>query len=159
MIDKRDGDGVRAGALSDSFDGLDILTLRVDGEHGATVDDFTVHDDGAGAASAAIADALGAGEIEAIAQRVAKRDTRLDGEALILTVDFECDGNFAGAHARSGRSQDAGRENAGAERAATDAEAADEAAPGKRSFDERGGFFGIVRVFLGIHQTPSFRTL
>ncbi len=150
---------MRPVTLSDAFDGLDFLALRVNGEHGATVDHLAIHDDGAGAASAAIADALGAGEIEAIAQSVAQRDTRLDGEVLILTVDLECDGNRAGANA-FGRLRERTRgENAGTERAATDTEAANKTAPRKRSFDERAGFFWNVRVFLRIHQTPSFRTL
>src|SRR5260370_11255224 len=86
MSDESDGDGMRPVTLSDAFDGLDFLALRVNGEHGATIDHLAIHDDGAGAASAAIADALGAGEIEAGVQSGRRRWTGTPRGALVPGV-------------------------------------------------------------------------
>src|SRR3954468_7555371 len=88
VIDERERNRMRLGGRPDTFDGLNIFALRVDGEHSATIDDLLIHNDGAGAASAAIADALGAGHIEAIAESIAQCDSRLDGQALIFAVDL-----------------------------------------------------------------------
>ena len=57
---------------------LDVLAAGLEGEHGAGVDRAAVEHDGAGAAGAAVADALAAGHVEVVAQGVEQRDARLD---------------------------------------------------------------------------------
>ena len=81
----------------EAFDGLDVAALRIDGEDGAGVDALAVEDDGAGSTGAAVADLLGAGVIQVIAQRVEQRDAGLDGEVDGLAVDVEGDGDGAGS--------------------------------------------------------------
>ena len=54
-----------------------------------------VDDHRAGAAGAAIADALVAGQVGAHAQRVEQRDPRLDPEIETLAVDHEADRHLA----------------------------------------------------------------
>ena len=75
-------------AVRNAFDGLDVLALRVDGQDGAAVHGFAVDDDGAGAAGGPVAHALGAGQIQMIAQRVEQGNARLqsDGHGLPLIL-------------------------------------------------------------------------
>src|SRR5262249_33873900 len=146
-----DRDGMRIGERPDSLDGLDVLALRIDGEDRATVDDLAAHDDGAGSTSAAVADALGAGEVKAVAEGVAERDAGFDRQVLIFAIDLECDRHRAGAYARGRvcwRGQRASRQNTGSESAATDTQAAQESAAGEVGFLVGAGFLGNVRVFL-----------
>ena len=65
-------------AVGQAVDGANLLALHLDGERRAGVDRAAVDDHRAGAAGAAIADALVAGEVGAVAQRVEQRDARLD---------------------------------------------------------------------------------
>ncbi len=81
----------------EAFDGFDLLALRVDGEHGAAIHHLFVDDDGAGAAGAAVADALGAGQIELIAQGVEQSGARLDRGFVTPAVDVERDGDRVGS--------------------------------------------------------------
>ncbi len=81
--------GVELAAVDETLGGLDLFALGLQREHGAGVDGFAVHHDGAGAASAAIADALAAGDIEIIAQGVEQRNARLDGGGHGGAVDVE----------------------------------------------------------------------
>ena len=79
---------------------LDLLALGFQGQHGAGVDGLAVEHDGAGAAGAAIADALAAGDVEVVAQGVEQRDARLDGGGHFGAVDVEGDLDRRGADGR-----------------------------------------------------------
>ncbi len=80
----------------EAFDGLDILALRIDRQNGATVYGFAVHDDSAGATGSAVADALGTGDIEMVAQCV-DRVTRGSTATLTgLPFKFSVMGTAAG---------------------------------------------------------------
>ena len=96
------------------------------------VDALAVDDDGAGAAGAAVADPLGAGEIEVIAQRVEQGDARLDGEVDGFAVDVERDGDRAGSDDIGGGRRGLGFsfEEACSHGARTDAHAAEKSAAG-----------------------------
>ena len=83
VVDEGRRDRMRL-AVGDAFDGLNVLALRVDGQNGATVHGFPVEDDGAGAAGGPVAHALGAGQIQMVAQRVEQGDARLQVEGLRL---------------------------------------------------------------------------
>ena len=100
----------------------------------AGVDALAVHDHRAGAAGAAVADPLGAGHVEMIAQRVEQRDARLDRQAYGFAVDLEGDRDRAGtgeicAARRGLRLRLSSRPVPSG--AATDAHAADKSAAGK----------------------------
>src|SRR5689334_7681316 len=84
MIDEGGGHRMRLRGRADAFDGMNFLALRIDGEDSAAVDHLPAEDDRAGAAGGAVADALGAGHIEAVAKRVAECHARLDGQALFF---------------------------------------------------------------------------
>src|SRR5689334_4285113 len=86
------------GGRSDPFNGLDILALRVNRERGAAIHHLAIHNDSARAACTPVAYALGAGKIQAIAQSVAERDTRLDRQLLLFAVNLERDGDLARPH-------------------------------------------------------------
>ena len=75
---KAAGHRVELAAVDQRLGRLDLLALGLQGQHGAGVDRLAVEQDGAGAAGAAIADALAAGDVEVIAQGVEQRDARLD---------------------------------------------------------------------------------
>ena len=110
------------------------LALGVDGEHGAAIDGLAVHDDGAGAAGAAVADALGAGQAEPVAQGVEQRDARLDRELVRLAIDLESDRHRTGTHyGRGALAVCALFENTGAQSSA-EAHSPDKAAPGDARF-------------------------
>ena len=81
------------------------LPRGLEGEHGAGVDRLAVEHDGAGAAGAAVADALAAGDVEVVAQGVEQRDARLDvgGDFLPLTVSSKRTGAGPKAAARRRR--------------------------------------------------------
>ena len=82
----------------EALQGLDRLALARDGQRGAGVDRVAVDDRRAGAAARAIADPLGAGHVEPVAQRVEQRAPRLDRARAILAVDLERDLDRAGEH-------------------------------------------------------------
>ena len=73
-------------AVGQAVDGADLFALHLDGERRARVDRAAVDDHRAGAAGAAVADALVAGQIGAVAQRVEQRDARLDRQVEPLAV-------------------------------------------------------------------------
>src|SRR5688572_27620336 len=70
------------------LDGLDGPALGLDGEHGAGVDGLAFEEDGAGAAGAAVADLLGAGEVEVVAQGVEQGDPGLESGLARLAIDL-----------------------------------------------------------------------
>src|SRR5437879_5864014 len=72
------GRQLASGRGGDSFQGFDPAALCVDGEDGTAIHDLAVDDYGACSAGAAVADAFGGGEIEAMAQGVAEGGARLD---------------------------------------------------------------------------------
>ena len=74
---------------TDSFHRCDLAALGLDGEHGAGINRVAIDQDGAGAASAAVADFLAAGEVEPIAQRVEQRNAGLDVNFAPLSIDLE----------------------------------------------------------------------
>src|SRR5262245_2050507 len=80
-------DRVELAVLFESFDGPNLLALRLDGQRRAGVDRLAVNDHRAGAASGAIAHAFGAGDVQIVAQRVEQRDARLDTYLLRGAVD------------------------------------------------------------------------
>ena len=95
IVDKRLLNGMKMARLAKAFHGGDLRALRVDGKHGAGVHGFSVHQHGAGAAGAAIADALGAGKLKLIAQGVQQSDARLKLCIELLAIHIERYRNFA----------------------------------------------------------------
>src|SRR5262249_30850187 len=91
-------DGVEPVALGERLGGADGLALGLEREHGAGVDGLAVDQDGAGAASAAVADALAAGDVHEVAQGVEQGDARLDVLLDLAVVDGEGEADGAGAH-------------------------------------------------------------
>src|SRR5262249_46302237 len=92
-------EGVRDGVVDgQTFDGLDVAALRIDGEDGARVDALAAEDDGASSTGAAVADLLRAGVVQVIAQGGEQRDARLAGEVDGFAVDVEGNGDGAGSH-------------------------------------------------------------
>src|SRR5262245_53557995 len=88
---------------AEPFDGLDRAALGLDGEHAAGIDRPAVEDHGAGAAGAAVADLLGAGQVEMVAQGVEQGDPRLEPGLKGLAVDLEGHRDRAGSDDRHAR--------------------------------------------------------
>ena len=78
-------------ALGEAFDGGDGARTNLDREEIAGEHRLLVDEDSAGATFAAVAGALGAGEVEALAQDVQERVPELDVQALRLAVYIEVD--------------------------------------------------------------------
>src|SRR5581483_975 len=76
---------------SESFDGGDRVAARFEGKDHARGYWTAVEVDRAGAAGAAIAYQLGAGEPEMVAQRIDQRDARLDRDPHLVAVDEKLD--------------------------------------------------------------------
>src|SRR5262249_16938136 len=95
-VAERGWHGVEFAAGGERLGGLDLLAAGFQREHAARVDGLAVEHDGAGAAGAAVADALAAGDVEVVAQRIQQRDTRLDVGGALLAVggEFEEDGRW-----------------------------------------------------------------
>src|SRR5436305_703355 len=93
VLDERHGERMEISGPRETFDRLDRLALDVDRELAARVDCLAVENDRAGPAGAAVADPLGAGELELLAQDVEQRGTRLDIEVVPLVVDPQPDGH------------------------------------------------------------------
>src|ERR1017187_9510163 len=129
VIDEGGGDGVADG---ETFDGLDVAALGIDGEHVTGVDTLACKQDGAGSTDATIADLLGAGVVEAIAQRVEQGDRGLDRKVDGFAVDVEGDGDGAGADDSGGGGGGLGIsfEEARSHSARADAHATEESAAG-----------------------------
>ncbi len=88
-------DGMEMGGIAQAFHGGDLRALRVDGQHRAGVHGFVVHQHGASAAGAAIADALGAGKLKLVAQGVQQGDARLKLRVELFAIHIERYRNFA----------------------------------------------------------------
>ncbi len=91
------GHGIESAVAGQRLGRLDLAALGFQGQHGAGVDRLAVEHDGAGAAGAAVADALAAGDVEVVAQRVEQRDARLDAVGHLGAVDGQCDLGRRGA--------------------------------------------------------------
>ncbi len=89
VLDERRRHRVELAAVDEALGRLDLLALCLQRQHGAGVDGFAVEHHGAGAAGAAVADALAAGDIEVVAQGVEQRDARLDRGSHVGVVDIE----------------------------------------------------------------------
>ncbi len=61
---------VQLAAGAEAFDGGDVAPAHLHGQHQAGLHDFAVHQHGAGAADAGLAAALGAGQVQVVAQQV-----------------------------------------------------------------------------------------
>ena len=106
---------------AEALDGRDLVALGVGGEHQAGLDRLAVEEHRAGAAGAAVADLLGAGEVEVVAQRVEQRHPRLDGHLPHRAVHLQVQRDGVGpqdlgglapradAHHRGGGGAHAGR--------------------------------------------------
>src|SRR4030042_2287 len=84
-------DRVELVARGQAFDRFHRLAVGADGEIHAGVNRSSVEEDGTAAALAPVADSLGAGEVELVAQDVEERFVGLDGEADLLAVDGQGD--------------------------------------------------------------------
>ena len=100
--DERGRHGVELAAVDQRLGRLDLLALRLEREHGAGVDRLAVEQDGAGAAGAAVADALAAGDVEVVAQGVEQGDARLDVGGHGRAVDVEGELDTARSHGGRG---------------------------------------------------------
>ncbi len=87
-------------AVGEAVDGANLLALHLDRQRRAGVDRAAVDDHRAGAAGAAIAAALVAGEIGAHAQRVEQRDARLDHQIDLPAVHVQAHRHVAGPDGR-----------------------------------------------------------
>jgi hypothetical protein len=72
------------------------MTLGVDRQQGTRVHGLLVEEHAAGAALGAIADALGPGQVEVVAQSVEQRDPRLQLRRELSAVDVESDRGLSG---------------------------------------------------------------
>ena len=71
---------MQRGAIGHAFDGFDLAAFGLDAEDQAGADQTAIDGDRAGAAVAGAAAFLGAGEADAVAQRVEQRLIGLAGE-------------------------------------------------------------------------------
>ena len=78
-------------AVTQSFDGANILALRFDGQHRAGVGRLAIDNGRACSTRAAVAHALEARDVEAVAKRVEQCDARFDLERTFRAVDGQCD--------------------------------------------------------------------
>ena len=76
------------------------LALGFEREHAAGIDRLAVEHHGAGAAGAAIADALAAGDIEVIPKGVEQGDPRLHGRGVRRAIDRQLEPHGPGSHTR-----------------------------------------------------------
>ena len=75
--------------LLEAFHGDDFALVGLHGEHGARLDRCPVEEDGARAAVGRVATDVGAGLAAVLAQRVDERASRLDANAVQLSVDVQ----------------------------------------------------------------------
>jgi hypothetical protein len=73
-----------------SFDGLDLVAIRLDGKHQAGTHGQTIIQYGAGAANAMFAADVGSSQIQFLAQEIAQQETRVDLAFVFCIID--CDG-------------------------------------------------------------------
>ena len=69
-------DRMQPAALRHAFDGENVRAVVADGERQTGIDPPPVDDDRAGAALAAVAPLLGAGQVQPFAQQIEQRDAR-----------------------------------------------------------------------------------
>src|SRR5215813_4163930 len=93
-------DRMEIAVLFESFDGPNLLALRLDGQRRAGINRLAVHDHRAGAACGAVADAFGPGDVQIVPQRVEQSDARFDAQLLRGAVYVECDIDIARAEYR-----------------------------------------------------------
>ena len=79
-------------AIGEALDGQDVGAVKADRQRQAGIDAPAVDQHGAGAALAAVAALLGAGEVEPLAQQVEQGDARIDLQLVAVSVDGEGDG-------------------------------------------------------------------
>src|ERR1700682_3340523 len=84
-------------AIHQSLDCRNRLPLRLEGQHGARVNGFAVHNDSAGAAACAIAHTLCTGQFQFVPQRVEQRHAGLDFSRILLRVNIQRDWNLSRA--------------------------------------------------------------
>ena len=93
MRDESGLDRMQLVAASDALDGEDVGAVVADRQRQARIDPPTVDQDRTGAALAAVASLLGAGQVETLAQQVEQRDARVSQlDVPPHTVDGEADG-------------------------------------------------------------------
>src|SRR5262249_3551857 len=98
VFDERGLHGMQRLTARDAFDRHDLGAVVAQRQREAGIDPPSVDQDGAGAALAAIAALLGAGEMQALAQEIEQRDARIfERHVAPYTVDSEADGE---SHAR-----------------------------------------------------------
>ncbi len=89
VIDECLLNGMEVAGFAQAFHGGDLRALRINGQHRTGVDGFVVHEHGACAAGAAIADALGAGKLKLVAQSVQQGDARFKLRIQLLAIHIE----------------------------------------------------------------------
>src|SRR5664280_3389969 len=97
MVDEGRGNRMQIVSGGKTFDGLDALALRVDGQDAATVYGLARQDDGTGPAGAAVADPFRAGQVQIIAHGVEQRHARLDRHVDRFSVDCKRDRDWPGS--------------------------------------------------------------
>ena len=84
----------QSAVVGDAFDGRNLLPLATGGQHRAREHGNAVHLHGASAAGRVVAGALGAGQIEVLAQDVKQQLVRLDRQFVCASVDAKFDEFF-----------------------------------------------------------------
>ena len=96
LVPERLLERVEGGAVGHAFDGLDLATVGLDGEHRARLGAGAIDMDGAGAAVARVAADMRAGQPEVVAQEMDEQESRLDVRLVDGAVDGDRD--VLGAH-------------------------------------------------------------
>ena len=91
MLDEGGDDLVDVLTGGQTFDGRHLFALALDREAGTGEDRLAIDDDGAGTAVGGVADMLGAGEAQVVAERVEQGDPRLDLQGVVGPVDVQLD--------------------------------------------------------------------
>jgi hypothetical protein len=86
--------GCRVAIGGQAFDGDHFSAVRLDGEHGAALDDFAVERDGACAADGRLAADVGAGEAGDLAEVMDEEHAGLDFIGKGFSVDLQGDFSF-----------------------------------------------------------------
>ena len=85
----------------EGFNGLEFVSVGLDGKHDASADSLTVEQNRARTTDAVLAADVGAGEPELLADEIAQQQARFDFALMANAVDGEVDGNSA-AHRTDG---------------------------------------------------------
>src|SRR3989449_387307 len=86
-----------ARAVSEALHGLDLVAVRLDGEHEAGADRLAVHQDGAGAAHPVLASDVRSGEAQLVAQEVGEEQPRLHRALVAHAIDGDHQRHAQGA--------------------------------------------------------------